>query len=405
MDKQTTLAMPEISAKVLGNLFDHLLENLKGRIEFKCIYNARERTFVHTYGTPPTYLDDVIDTLLPHWELVTQGGATTEGFEAVYQLGDTFIYCHGIAQHYLLILKGHKSEMPLGMVAKVVGSKLEMLDRSMEQRITIDEQIALTTTTTSDWEAGKAEERNESIMAAARTQSEILGDRALLSRFLPKNTLVFQPKDFISGDFYWFRSFDDTLVIAVGDCTGHSLEGAMMTVMGTSLLRLTVTKRNKFQPGAILEILNEHIAEASSGSSVTTLGMEMGLLVVDKKLEHVSFSCAGIGLLQVFPDGTSSYVRENRKGLGMVADGSRFQTLKLNYQKGVRYYLYSDGVKDQFGGDKARKIGNKRVESYLTELVKEPMDKQDALLTTFLRDWQGDTEQTDDMTILGVELD
>ena len=43
-----------------------------------------------------------------------------------------------------------------------------------------------------------------------------------------KNLFIYyNPKDIVSGDFYWFNSInDDEFILASVDCTGHGVPGA-----------------------------------------------------------------------------------------------------------------------------------------------------------------------------------
>ncbi len=71
----------------------------------------------------------------------------------------------------------------------------------------------------------------DSIQYASRIQRAVLPDPAQLSRLTREIFLIWEPRDLVGGDFYWFQPVRDGYVIFVGDCTGHGVPGALMTLI------------------------------------------------------------------------------------------------------------------------------------------------------------------------------
>lgn len=67
-------------------------------------------------------------------------------------------------------------------------------------------------------------------------------------------------------------------------------------------------------------------------------------------------------------------------------------------------YIASDGLSDQLGGKRDRCIGSKYVRDLIKKLTGLPMAEQKILIENQLRQWQGENEQTDDITVFGIRI-
>ncbi|MFO7867744.1 MAG: SpoIIE family protein phosphatase, partial [Bacteroidales bacterium] len=66
-------------------------------------------------------------------------------------------------------------------------------------------------------------------------------------------------------------------------------------------------------------------------------------------------------------------------------------------------YMFSDGYVDQFGGPKNKKFMSGKFKRLLQSIHKEPMETQKKILQTTIEEWMGDTEQIDDIVIMGLK--
>ncbi len=270
---------------------------------------------------------------------------------------------------------------------------------------------------------------SDSIRYARRIQNAILPTEQDIESYFDDFFVFYKPRDIVSGDFYWFAEtvpepifseiistskgptsvlsgFDDVkTIIAAVDCTGHGVPGAFMTVIGNDLLNTIVFEHKITKAHAILKRLDNDIKEylkQEEGQSKD--GMDMALLVIDENTQTVEFAGAKNPLY---------YIREGElhqiKGSiypigGAQIKNKEFFSKTLPYQKGDIFYLFSDGVQDQFGGEIDRKFGSKRFRDLLLSIHHLPMEAQRNAIYEAISQWQGGKRQTDDMLVMGFRF-
>ena len=77
---------------------------------------------------------------------------------------------------------------------------------------------------------------------------------------------------------------------------------------------------------------------------------------------------------------------------------------EIQLEKGDCLYLFSDGYADQFNGKTGKKFMNKRFKELLITNADKTMDEQKQILENTIVEWMGDTEQTDDITVMGLKI-
>lgn len=258
----------------------------------------------------------------------------------------------------------------------------------------------------------------DSIAYASRIQTTLLPAKKKIRRLLGDYLLFFKPKDIVSGDFYWVEEYERKIIVAVADCTGHGVPGAFVSVMGVSFLNeiLTAAKINKekLTPAMILDSLRErmlHSIAATESDEEAYDGMDISICMIDH--ETNTFDYAG-ALLSVFhvsniSEETSDILLEQLKPdiypVSMMDYGNHsYKNNVCDYKPGDMIYLFSDGYADQFGGPEGRKFLTVTFKDLIKSIANLPIEKQLVKLETTIRKWQGNNEQIDDMTILGVKL-
>jgi len=258
----------------------------------------------------------------------------------------------------------------------------------------------------------------DSINYASRIQSILLPSERKNERILEEFFLFFKPKDIVSGDFYWAEQYGDCSIVAVADCTGHGVPGAFVSIMGISFLSeifLSAKANNdKIEPALFLNKLKEKLIQsvASTESEEEAFdGMDISVCIIDRESKILKYSGA---LLSVFHVRNISKDEKSAKlellkseihPIGMKSYGKHiFKTIEIPYQTGDMLYLVSDGYSDQFGGAEGRKFLTVNLKALLQSIANEPMAKQKITISAILEKWQGDYEQVDDITILGIRL-
>lgn len=268
------------------------------------------------------------------------------------------------------------------------------------------------------------EEKNrditESINYASKIQQAIIPDFEEIAEHLNEAFVIYKPKDIVSGDFYWFNKLSivaddgsengDRVRVLIGtvDCTGHGVPGAMMAVIGHSLLDKIVKEEKITEPASILDNLNKgiiHTLKQNEENSYMNDGMDVALCSVDVTKKEVQFSAAYRPLFWV-RDGKLQELKGDKFPVGgsQFARDRKFTNHKIEVGKGDCIYLFTDGYCDQFGGPNNKKFMAKRLIDALESNHKKPMDEQKDVLERMFEDWKGEYEQIDDVAFIGIKF-
>jgi serine phosphatase RsbU (regulator of sigma subunit) len=258
----------------------------------------------------------------------------------------------------------------------------------------------------------------DSISYAKRIQNSMLPDIASLKRLVKNSMVYYQPKDIVSGDFYWFervrKGRSDYLILACADCTGHGVPGAIMSIMGSNLLTNIVYYQNYLDPQKILARLDKAIKfelyrdENKGNSGSRRDGMEIGICVINLEDLKAEFSGVGLPLYMVRDEKLLIYRSIKQMAGGMEGEEREVENQiskeDLQLKEGDKLYLATDGFQDQFGGDEDKKFMAKNFRNLIQEDSQlDMLTQQEKLKSTFVN-WKKDTPQTDDVLVLGIEI-
>lgn len=251
----------------------------------------------------------------------------------------------------------------------------------------------------------KNDEIQDSLDYAKRLQEVILPDPEIFKNSLRDAFVFFSPKDKVSGDFYWYYENDQYIYTAAVDCTGHGIPGALLSVVGNSLLREIVIKQNVQSPGEILKELDLGLMEAMSKNNELKArdGMDIALIRIEKKSREVIFAGAYRPCLVV---GQKVYeIKGSRFPIGFYeADEKVFKESQLSLEPGDRIYLFSDGITDQFGGPGNKKFKKTQLKEVLQKSGSMTLSEQGEYIQYVFRNWQQNNDQTDDVLLIGLEI-
>jgi serine phosphatase RsbU (regulator of sigma subunit) len=256
------------------------------------------------------------------------------------------------------------------------------------------------------------EEKNkdivDSINYAKRIQGAILPEEALLTRLLPEHFLYFQPKDIVSGDFYWVAEKNNTVLLAAADCTGHGVPGAFMSMIGNAFLNEVVNEKGIVAPAEILNKLREMIIGAlkQGEGSDSKDGMDITLVSLSKSGEetHVKFAGAN-NPIWIIQSGNLREIKGDKQPVG-VSSGlvKGFTEHSFSLTKGDQLYLFSDGFADQFGGKDGKKFRSKNMQDLVMSVHDQSMLVQKRTLAEKMDQWKSELEQVDDMLVIGLRI-
>ncbi|WP_375560837.1 PP2C family protein-serine/threonine phosphatase [Bernardetia sp. OM2101] len=248
----------------------------------------------------------------------------------------------------------------------------------------------------------------DSIKYALRIQEAMLpSSKELTTIFGVANYMVFySPKDIISGDFYWCKEIQNKKIIVVGDCTGHGVPGAMLTMIGESLLN-TIIEKGIVQPALILDALQSYFSELFISREDVRDGMDISICTIDNEENKVLFAGAR-NVLTYIQNDKISVIKGDRMSIGQTFTkkfaARDFTNHKIDVPVPTTFYMYSDGYQDQFGGKNDTKFYSKNLRNLLLEIHQQPMRKQRLILKRTLFKWRNLKKQTDDVTVIGFKI-
>lgn len=257
----------------------------------------------------------------------------------------------------------------------------------------------------------------DSIIYAQRIQESILPQIENIDKVIPNYFIHFLPKDIVSGDFYWHAYVKTTpsdgspqeqiVVMAAVDCTGHGVPGALMSIIGGTLLNQTISNPKVNCPGDALNYLNSelnyHLKDIRDGMDIALVAINFSKL----KMQYAGannpvYIVRNKEIIELKPD---------KQPIGLDKYNNRDKTFTnqvIDLQKGDSIYLFTDGYCDQFGAaDKfkgGKKFGYKQFQKLLIDINDQPMTEQKKLLHQAFLDWKGKLEQIDDICVIGIGI-
>lgn len=263
----------------------------------------------------------------------------------------------------------------------------------------------------------KNEETEQSIQYAKRIQFAILPPNEEIAQYLKNFFILYKPKDIVSGDFYFFsdkyadkENKKGEIIIAAVDCTGHGVPGAFMSMVGNEKLKDAVDNYN--EPSQILSSLNAGIKQAlrQGGEAGTKDGMDLCLCTFPAFMNGATSAeikyAAANRPLWIIRNGAKEVeeIKATKHAIGGHTDIQQlFEQHKIVINKGDTIYLFSDGYADQFGGPSKKKLMTKKFKEILFSIQDRSMEQQNKYLTEFIEDWCKDTEQIDDILVIGIK--
>lgn len=260
--------------------------------------------------------------------------------------------------------------------------------------------------------AAKNKDILDSITYAKRIQQSILINEEEIKKILPDIFIYYQPKDIVSGDFYWFSKVNDKIIIAVVDCTGHGVPGAFMSLIANTLLNEIVNEKHITDPGSILHHLHNGITKSLQQEKDNTSsydGMDMGLCIIDKNKNTLSYAGAMHPLYISYHNSIEVIKADmhpvgGRKPRSTLNNIRQFTTHIIDLKKGMSFYMFSDGYVDQFNKARKNKFSTGRFKQLLVGMENESMEKQKEIIRQTMERWRGDFKQIDDILVVGMKI-
>ncbi len=255
------------------------------------------------------------------------------------------------------------------------------------------------------------EEKNNYITAsinyASRIQKAIMPDPGEIFDFCQEYFVLNLPLEIVSGDFYWFNNQGDRLIIAVGDCTGHGVPGALMSMLGISFLEEIVSKRGMTDSGLILDELGNEIRRVirQKGSRDDAReGIDIALCIIDRLNRSLQYSGAFNDLWIIRNNELIVYHADKITIDVSAGKNPEFSRTDVAVNPGDTIYMFTDGFADQLGGTRHKKYRPDTLQALLIKINELPLSRQKESLEKEFLDWKGTNPQTDDILIVGLKI-
>ncbi len=251
------------------------------------------------------------------------------------------------------------------------------------------------------------EEKNrdilDSITYAKRIQEALLPPAEKWQVLVPEAFVLYLPRDIVAGDFYWLAETNRYIYIAAADATGHGVPGAFVSMICVTTLQKVVHEEGLESPADILmrskELITSQLTQYDKG---VRDGMDIALLRLSKSNpREIVFSGANRPLW------ISKYseiieISPTKQPIGFSETVKPFEDHHLILDSPSMLYLFTDGLVDQMGGPRGRKLMSKGLREYLLSIAHLSPSQQGQSLRSFFESWRGDHPQMDDVTIIGV---
>ncbi|MBF0097383.1 MAG: PAS-domain containing protein [Magnetococcales bacterium] len=246
---------------------------------------------------------------------------------------------------------------------------------------------------------------SSSILYASRIQRSILAPDWLLAAEFPDHFVLWQPRDVVGGDMYWHRPWVTGTLLLLADCTGHGVPGAFMTLIANGALDQALLETPPGDTATLLQRMHNLIQFAlgqDRDEGESDDGLELGACFLHSGEQKLTYSGARFSLF-VVKDTTVEELKGDRTGIGYRGVPRRvtFASHLLELRPEWGYYMSSDGLFDQLGGEKRRGFGKPRFMALLDTLRAMPMAEQAEVINQALLDYQGAEIRRDDVSIMG----
>ena len=297
-------------------------------------------------------------------------------------------------------------------------TRLEEINQiQVEQNLKLEAKVLQRTeqiTEQKDLLQKKNSEIIDSINYAKRIQSALIPSKEEFKQFLPESFVFWEPKDIVSGDFYWVSDAQTTIdgkdvyltTFCVGDCTGHGVPGAIISVLGLKILNMTVKNAEINSTAEALEYLDKEFEKTfhvnDSGQMIQD-GMDISFCALDRDNKKLYFTGAKNGVY-IIRGKELIEIKGDKRSIGSSYSSDPFIQHVIDVEEGDLIVLYSDGYADQFGGERGKKFKYLPLKNLLQKNAHLPMQEQLTDLKKVFFDWKGSIEQTDDVCIVGVRV-
>jgi serine phosphatase RsbU (regulator of sigma subunit)/Tfp pilus assembly protein PilF len=250
-------------------------------------------------------------------------------------------------------------------------------------------------------------EITDSIQYASRIQSALLPPGDYIDQLIPERFIIYMPRDIVSGDYYWITEKNNKVICIAADCTGHGVPGAFMSMLGIAFLNEIISKQDEMHTDEILNEMRAHVIKSlhqTGKEGESQDGMDIAIYILDLQNRKLEYSGANNSLF-LYRDSEMIELKADKMPIGIHTRADiPFTRHNVDIQRKDMIYTFSDGYPDQFGGPHQKKFMVKNFKNILAEIHTRSVKEQKEILQNTLKEWMADTDQIDDILVIGVRL-
>jgi hypothetical protein len=346
-----------------------------------------------------------VDSLKAHLDTATPKPEFCEVLVSVSDVpGDSPFYelvVNHLEWYYLLNQKKLSHKLVDGeyvLIMELSENQLIVVIGKTDYSKTIDEFLYLSSSTNNGTQYKSVEQSDHRLDDAKRIQDLILPTKEKLGHAFTEHFVYLKPQDTVGGDFYWLKSDERYVYFALVDCTGHSVEGAMASMVCSSLLDQALDVYGTSGLDLILkrfyDLLGEY--EVDDLGLSHQMGAELALVRFDLRNNVMEFCSSGVrGYLDNGKDSVSLRARKS-----VMFDPTQLAVVNYSLDAGAKLYLFSDGLTDQFDLTDQKKMGFERVRN----IIVNEKSFSSSYYEEALNQWMGSNLQYDDISIVGLKI-
>ena len=240
-------------------------------------------------------------------------------------------------------------------------------------------------------------------------QEGMLPKKRHFERLFKESLALYIPQNTISGDFYWVGEKHNMQYLVVGDCTGHGVSAALLSILAINLFEYTVMNKGYKKPSKILKEVDKKFIESFKNANITTFDnpwIDLSIICINQKTKQIQFSSANRKLIHIDNSNKLNIYKGSRYPIGgwQLEKNRKFESQSIFFSEGDTIYLGSDGFQDQIGGPKNKKYKSRKLHQFLTKINHLEFNVQKKELHKEFNNWKGKHFQIDDVCIVGIRL-
>lgn len=249
---------------------------------------------------------------------------------------------------------------------------------------------------------------HSSIQYASHIQKSLLPPPDRFDQIVSEHFVLWEPRDVVGGDIYWCKRWGAGSLIVLGDCTGHGVPGAFMTLISAGAFEIVIREVVPGDVAGFIQLMNRMVQDMlhqDNCDGCSNDGLELGVCYLADDKSRLAFAGARFELFYT-ENGVANVIKGTREGIGYrgISLDQEYAACELELQPGMVFYMASDGIIDQAGGEKGFGFGKSRFKKLLEEACGFPLDKQRAFILDALRAYQGDQQRRDDVSVIGFRV-